>query len=112
VKLTQKLILFAIEGLDWRGHVELPAFDMQWLAAQLYVRLVPKEAEVCDVCNKAAPFVLETALGNICADCVEDMNDNVDQIREVMGNTEEGRSNGGSEAAPKPQPVGFLGRLK
>jgi len=85
MSLTARRILREIELLDWSGHVELPYLDMQWLASQLYVRLNKTEAEVCDACNKAAPIVLTTTLGNICAECVEDMNDNIDQMRELMG---------------------------
>jgi hypothetical protein len=111
VLITEKRIIRIIEGLDWRGHVELPSLDLQWLASQLYVNLSSKETEVCDSCNKPAPIVLQTKLGNICAECVEDMNDNVDQIREAMGNTEEGSNNGGNNAGtPNRAPVGFLGR--
>jgi len=82
--LTQKKILNAIEHLDWSGHVELPMFDMQWLASQLYVRLNASSEEICEACGKVAPLVITTVLGPICAECVEDMNDNVDQIRETL----------------------------
>ena len=83
--LTQKKVYRALESLDWGGHVELPIIDLEWLASQLSVRLNATDVEVCDACNKAAPLVLTTTLGNICADCVEDMNDNIDQMREVLG---------------------------
>ena len=83
--LTAKKILREMELLDWSGHVELPVFDMQWLASQLYVRLNAANAEVCEACGKVAPLVITTVLGPICADCVEDMNDNIDQIREALG---------------------------
>jgi hypothetical protein len=83
--LTAHKILREIELLDWSGHVELPYTDMQWLASQLFVRLTGTDAEVCDACNKAAPIVLSTTLGNICAECVDDWNDNIDQMRDVMG---------------------------
>lgn len=83
--LTARKILREIELLDWSGHVELPYADMQWLAAQLYVRLGQSKEEVCDACYKPAPIVLSTTLGNICAECVEDMNDNIDQMRDALG---------------------------
>lgn len=82
--LTQKRLLHELWQLDWSGHVELPVVDMQWLAGQLYVRLNATDAEVCAACNKAAPLVLTTTLGNICAECVEDWNDNIDQIRDAF----------------------------
>ncbi|GEM_PF-4721141 len=84
--ISARKILREIELLDWTGHVELPRQDMAWLASQLYVKLSETAAEVCDACDKVAPLVLSTALGNICADCVEDMNDNIDQMRETLGN--------------------------
>jgi len=87
--LTEKKIIRELELLDWSGHVELPFIDMQWLASQLFVRLNRTEAEVCDACNKVAPIVLSTTLGNICADCVEDMNDNIDQMRDAMAGDDE-----------------------
>jgi hypothetical protein len=86
--LSARRILFEIERLDWTGHVELPFTDMSWLASQLYVKLSETNAEVCDACDKVAPLVLTMALGNICAECVEDMNDNIDQMRETLGEGE------------------------
>jgi len=82
--LTTQRIMREMELLDWSGHVELPINDMQWLASQLCARLNSTSVEVCEVCNKPAPIVVTTRLGPICAECVEDMNDNVDQIREVL----------------------------
>jgi len=82
--LTQRRILQEMELLDWGGHVELPFHDMQWLASQLFVRLNHTNSEVCEACGKVKPLVVTTRLGPICAECVEDMNDNVDQIREVL----------------------------
>jgi hypothetical protein len=86
--LTQHRIFREIELLDWSGHVELPINDMQWLASQLYVRLNRTDVDICDACSKPAPLVLQTTLGSICAECVEDMNDNIDQMRDAMGNDE------------------------
>jgi hypothetical protein len=83
--LTYDRIYKTIETLDWGGHVELPTGDMQWLAGQLYMRLNATEVDLCDACNKPAPLVLQTTLGNICAECLEDMNENIDQMRDVMG---------------------------
>jgi hypothetical protein len=82
--LTRKRIMRELELLDWGGHVELPFIDMQWLASQLYVRLNATNSEVCEACGHVRPLVVTTRLGPICAECIEDMNDNVDQIREVL----------------------------
>ena len=83
--LSAQKILRELELLDWTGHVELPINDLIWLASSLYVKLNKTTDEVCDACCKPAPIVLSTTLGNICAECVEDMNDNIDQMREAMG---------------------------
>lgn len=84
--ITEKRIMRELELLDWGGHVELPMFDMRWLASQLAVRLNNTDTEVCDACGKPSPVVLQTKLGNICSECVEDMSDNVDQIKDAMDN--------------------------
>jgi hypothetical protein len=85
--LTKKRVLRELELLDWGGHVELPMFDMDWLATQLAIRLNnTTDTEICEACGKPAPIVIQTKLGNICAECVEDMSDNVDQIKETMDN--------------------------
>lgn len=82
--LTRRKIRQEIETLDWSGHVELGAADMDWLASQLYVRLTESREEVCDACNKPAPVVLQTALGSICAECIDDMAEDIDQIKDTM----------------------------
>jgi hypothetical protein len=83
--LTQRRVLNEIIMLDWSGHVELPVTDMQWLAAQLFARLSSDNSEVCAACEKVGPLVIQTAVGYICAECVEDMNDQIDQTRELLG---------------------------
>jgi hypothetical protein len=82
--MTRTKILRELELLDWSGHVELPAFDMEWLASQLYARLNATDAEICEMCHKPSPLVVPTKLGPMCSSCIEDLNDNVDQIRELM----------------------------
>ena len=82
--LTRQKILRELELMDWSGHVELPMFDMHWLADQLAARLNSTDTEFCDACGKPAPVIIQTKLGNICAECVEDMSDNVDQIKDTM----------------------------
>ena len=82
--LSAAKIMREMELLDWTGHVELPINDMLWLASSLFVKLNKTTDEVCDACCKAAPIVLSTTLGNICAECVEDMNDQIDQQRDML----------------------------
>lgn len=88
MSLTRKRIMKELELLDWSGHVELPACDMEWLAMQLYARLTKPDLEICSACNRPAPLVLPTPVGSICSECIEDMNDNIDQMREAMGESE------------------------
>lgn len=84
MSLTRKRILKELELLDWGGHVELPVNDLKWLASQLYVRLTKPDLEVCSACNRPAPLVLPTPVGTICADCIEDMNEQIDLQREAL----------------------------
>ena len=83
--LTRARILKEMELLDWSGHVELPYNDMHWLATMLHAKLTYSNLEVCEACGKATPLVANTALGPICAECVRDWGDNIDQIEDVLG---------------------------
>ena len=85
MRLTRAIILKEMELLDWSGHVELPYADMTWLASQLYVKLSATKEEVCEACGNPAPIVATTTLGPICADCVKDWGENIEQIEEVLG---------------------------
>src|SRR5215831_5378582 len=80
--LSRKRILREMELMDWSGHVELPICDLEWLASQLYVRLTESKEEICEACGRPNPLVITTVLGPICAECVEDMNDHIDQMRD------------------------------
>jgi hypothetical protein len=82
--ITRARILREMELLDWSGHVELPYADMAWLASMLYVKLSPSGEEVCEACGKATPLVATTVLGPICAECVRDWGDNIEQIEDVL----------------------------
>ncbi len=70
MKATPRNILSILELIDWGGHVELPIGDLQWLAAELAVRLGNSNMQVCDSCNKARAIVISTALGPMCDDCI------------------------------------------
>jgi len=85
MRITKRSILRELELLDWSGHVELPYNDMAWLASMLYVKLTSTAAEVCEACGKATPVVATTPLGPICAECVRDWEENIDQIEDVLG---------------------------
>src|SRR5215471_16454919 len=82
--LSRKRILREMELMDWSGHVELPISDLEWLASQLYVRLTESKEEICEACGRPNPLVITTVLGPICAECVEDMNDHIDQMRDAV----------------------------
>jgi hypothetical protein len=70
--------------LDWSGHVELPDVDLLWLAEQLSARLSATTLESCDSCGRDMPVVVETKLGNICSECLDEATDTADSIREVL----------------------------
>lgn len=84
MKFGRNTILREMELLDWSGHVELPMQDMVWLATQLYAKLSLTREEVCEACGNPAPVVATTPLGPICAECVRDWGDNIDQIEDVL----------------------------
>jgi hypothetical protein len=79
--LSTRALVTLILSLDWRGHVELPIADVEWFAGQLRNILAGKNAAVCDVCNTEAIIIVRTPLGPICADCLEDFTQEVEDQR-------------------------------
>jgi len=72
-----------ILSLNWQGHVELPISDVEWFASQLHQILSGRNAAICDVCNTEALIIVRTPLGPICADCLEDFNQEVEARRQA-----------------------------
>ena len=69
--LTQML-----ECLNWSGHVELPTHDLQWLAKEIRRFLVGSPGK-CAICSNVHTTTITTAVGVICADCIEDLHEDV-----------------------------------
>lgn len=84
---THKLLRRILEALNWQGHVELGTGDIDWLAAELAVALNPRrDRELCEVCDAIKPIVVVTALGRICADCIDDASEEAEAQEEILRN--------------------------
>jgi len=73
--MKPSLILHALESLNWQGHVELGGQDLRWIAESLAIILSPNNSTRCDVCNEVKDLTVETRIGRICEDCIEDLTD-------------------------------------
>lgn len=74
--MKSKTILHALRALDWSGHVELPDNDVRWLSETLASCLNANEdATICGICGSFKDITVETKLGRICEDCIEDITD-------------------------------------
>jgi len=65
-----------LECLDWSGHVELPRTDIEWLAREIRKMLIGTPG-VCAVCGNSHAITIRTTVGAICADCIEDLHEEV-----------------------------------
>lgn len=79
-------ILFA---LPWDGHVELPDQDIVWLAGELHKALTARKQSQCESCGSFAVIIVPSPLGGICEDCIENLGDAADNIREALETTYE-----------------------
>lgn len=86
---TQQYLNSIMNLLDWSGHVELGDRDMLWLAGELAAKLAPGDMAVCEVCSLMKPIVISTPLGYICEDCIDNMSDEVEDVRESLSPDEE-----------------------
>ena len=72
--MQSKTILKALNSLNWQGHVELPDQDLKWLADGLAnVLSVNDDARICGICHEFKDITVETRLGRICEDCIDDI---------------------------------------
>lgn len=78
-----KALVNLILQLNWSGHVELPISDVEWFAKELHGILTGRNAAVCEVCNTEALIIVRTPLGPICADCLEDFTQEVENQRQA-----------------------------
>ena len=75
----------ALESLNWQGHVELPDNDLTWLAESLAnVLNANDDARMCGVCNEFKDITVETKIGRICEECIEDASDIAEAQREEL----------------------------
>lgn len=75
----------ALESLNWQGHVELPDYDLKWLAEGLAgVLNADGDAQICSLCSEFKDITVETKIGRICEDCIEDITDSAAEIRREM----------------------------
>lgn len=80
---TPKTIRYVLDTINWIGHIEISEADKDWLAAEIAAALSEDEA-LCGVCEELKPIVVQTAIGSICEDCIEEINDQAEQAREDM----------------------------
>lgn len=84
VRPTFNNIKFILFSLDYSGHIELPDYDLMWMAEQLSARLSATSLEACDSCGRMMAVVVNTRLGTMCSDCLEEATDTADNIKEVL----------------------------
>lgn len=77
-------ILRALNSLNWIGHVELPTNDLAWIADSLAAILSDSDAQRCGVCNEFKVITIETRLGRICEDCIEEASESAREAREEL----------------------------
>lgn len=80
---TQKQLLYIINSLDWMGHVELPEIDKTWLSGKLAESFIEDKA-YCGACQVLKEIVVQTPLGPVCTDCIDEFQDEGEQIREIL----------------------------
>lgn len=85
MKMNFAKLLGFLNVIDWSGHVELGDQDKKWLALQLFDFLSPaKDKERCESCGTRQLIVIKTALGTICAECIEEFADEAEGIRDEV----------------------------
>lgn len=84
---TRQTIYHIIDSLDWTGHVELGDNDKSWLAMQIAGAFI-EDRTICGSCGNLAVIVVQTRLGIICEDCLEEATEQAEAIRETLENHE------------------------
>lgn len=72
-----------ITSLDWSGHIELGDQDILWLSNQLSAAL-RGDRHICGSCGLTSAIVIQTRLGSICEDCLEEASEQVEDIRDTL----------------------------
>lgn len=78
-----KQLLHMLERLDWNGHVELGQLDMEWLAASLAAAMHPTK-NLCGACGMLREITIQTPLGNICEECLDEAQEEAEETREQL----------------------------
>jgi hypothetical protein len=73
---TVKTLANMLGCLDWNGHVELPQMDLEWLAREIRKFLIGTPG-ICGICGKSHTTTIRTTVGAICADCIEDLHEDI-----------------------------------
>lgn len=71
MRLSPKRLIGLMLSLDWRGHVELPDGDISWLARSIAESLDSSHKGTCEACHEPRVITVETPLGRICEECIE-----------------------------------------
>ena len=78
-----KTILAILDAIDWAGHIEISDGDKLWLSTEIAAAL-SEDSVVCGVCNKMKPIVVQTPIGTICEDCIDDVSYEAEHVREQL----------------------------
>lgn len=84
MRITKTVMFRILELLDWTGHVELPTNDMDWLSEMLANRLTNPNKKACEACGLVKEIIVETPLGNMCEECIENASDEAEIMREDL----------------------------
>lgn len=83
--MKPKTVLHALRAINWVGHVELPDKDQVWLSEALASCLNANEdATVCGICSQFKDITVETRLGRICEECIEDITTVAEETRDQL----------------------------
>jgi hypothetical protein len=78
-----KTILTILDTINWQGHIELSELDKRWLSAEIAGAL-SEDSAVCGVCVTLKPIVIQTPIGTICEDCIDDIAYDAETVREQL----------------------------
>lgn len=75
-----------ISCLPWTGHVELPDHDQKWLSLEIerFIKHPHHDILFCEYCESARPLVINTRLGYICSECIEELSEAAEEAREEL----------------------------
>ena len=85
--MTDRQIYDFLCGLDWRGHIELPDYDLWWISEQLALRLAAKsDQHLCEACQEYKEIVVALGkAGFICEECLSSGYEQAEETRSLLG---------------------------